>query len=216
MTETATTQQTPLVIGSDEEQVTRSVKFNKAQNHKRFNALFVLPKEKSYENLETDERVIFFIYRHPIVMFKKIAVGALLILVPILALFAVTQTHDPFGLKLTLFLCFYWYCFVIFYFLAVFVSYRSDVFIVTNERIIDFDLYNLMTKEVDDADLGAIHDIKHEGSSGVFRAAYNVGDITLTMPSKELVMKNLPEPGKLALAIGEVVEEAKLKKPAAA
>lgn len=191
-------------------QVTKSVSFQMTQNFQKFNSLYVLPKEKSYGNLEMDEKVIFFIYRHPIVLFDKIILGLFLALVPVITLLAMFFAHPGVLLiRIIVFLMWYWVCFVLVYCIATLVSYRADVFLVTNERIINFDLYNLTARQVEDISLESIQDIQHSSGSGILKGKLDYGNITVLIPGRTLEMNDIPMPDKIAMALGELVEEKK-------
>ena len=194
------------------EQVTRSVKFPKDNNYHRYNALFVLPKEISYENLEKDERVIFFMYKHLITLVPRIVVGAvfvILLLIGLTLLFIFSP--DPFITKIGIVLAWFWICFIILYFLMILVSYRSDVYIVTNERIIDFDVVNLLYKNAQDIELGSVHSIRYESGGGLFKGMFDYGNVIIDYTGGEFTLHNIVMPNKISLAISELAEIRKQK-----
>ena len=51
-----------------------------------------------------------------------------------------------------------------------------NVYIVTDERIIDIDFYNLIYKEVSDANIDKIQDVTYK-MGGVVRTLFNYGDV---------------------------------------
>ena len=201
--------QTPTVQPQEPgfEQVTKSVKFPISNNYRRFNTLFVLPKEASYENLEKDERVILFIYKHMMTLIPRILLGILFVCALVAGLILLfIFSPDPFVTKTGIIVAWLWASFVLLYFLMILTSYRSDVYIVTNERIIDFDVVNLLYKNAQDIDLESIHSIQNESGGGIVRGMFDYGNVTIDYTGGEFILHNVTMPSKIALAIGELAE----------
>lgn len=197
--------------------VTRSSHFPPDINQRFFGLLQVLPAEKMYENLEQDERVLFVVGRHWITRIAPITLGLVLVLVPALA-WTLLLLLLPAGvlIRYGLMLTWFWYCYVFYYFIALFLVWRGDVYIVTDERIIDFDANSIARKTVSDYDLSGIDQVTYKSGGGLIRGGMDYGDVIVKSKIGVIEMKNVPMPSQLALAIGELVEVYKKSSPSAA
>ena len=69
------------------------------------------------------------------------------------------------------------------YILESFLTWFFNVYIVTDERIIDIDFYNLIYKEVSDANIDKIQDVTYK-MGGVIRTLFNYGDVLIQTASE--------------------------------
>lgn len=189
-------------------QVTLSVQFPNDIAYTTKGCLRVFPPERLYENLEADEKVILFIGRHWVTIIRSYILTGLLLLLPFAALatfffFPLT----PLGLRYLIIGLWFWYCGTFYFFIKQRYNWRSDVYIITNERIIDFAIVGVFFKKAVDIDLDAIHEVSHQSGGGIIRGGIDYGDVTIRGTGKlEVRMKNIPMPSKIALAIGEMIE----------
>lgn len=190
------------------QQVTLSVQLPDDIAYTTKGCLRIFPPEKLYENLEADERVIMFIGRHWVTMFRSYIITGVVLLVPFVALAAFFFfSLTPLGLRYLLVGLWFWYCGVFYFFIKQWYNWRSDVYIITNERIIDFAILGVFFKKAVDIDLDAIHEVTHQSGGGIIRGGIDYGDVIIRGTGKlEVHMKNIPMPSKIALAIGEMIE----------
>jgi uncharacterized membrane protein YdbT with pleckstrin-like domain len=76
-----------------------------------------------------------------------------------------------------------WFLILSAYFLESFLTWYFNVYIVTDERIIDVDFYNLIYKEVSDANIDKIQDVTYK-MGGVIRTIFNYGDVLVQTASE--------------------------------
>lgn len=199
--------------GLETAQVTLSAHFPVGVNGKFFGALSVFPTGRLYENLEEDEQVMLVIGRHWISRVVPLVGGMLLAVLPLAVLGIELLVHVPgLILRYSLMIAWFWYAFILYYFLSLFVVWKSDVYIVTNERIVDFDARTISHKTVKDTDLASVHEITYATGGGLVKGSIDYGDVTMKAMKDEVVMENIPMPSQVALALGELIELAKKSK----
>jgi hypothetical protein len=189
-------------------QITRSAAFPTNVGDRFLGALQIFPAGKIYENLESDEKVIMLIRRHWITRIPQVVKVLLLAVLPAIG-WAVLFWAEPGGNAgaWAAVGTWFWYTFVFYYVLSRFVVWQSDVYILTNERLIDFDANPVSRKRVKDTALESIHEVIYGSGGGLLKGSLDYGDVVLRSINDETVMHNIPMPNKVALAIGEVIEE---------
>ena len=78
---------------------------------------------------------------------------------------------------------FIWYAITLTFSLQSFMRWFFDVLIVTDERIIDVDYYDLVSKEITDASIDKIQDVTYK-VSGVAKTVIDYGDVLVQTASE--------------------------------
>lgn len=170
------------------------------------------PDNIHFETQQKDEEIVLFLRQHPIVNVPWIVLALLLIFAPLfLQVFLPPLTFPPFRFQLLALV--FWYLLALAFIFERFVSWLFNIYIVTNERVVDIDFPTLVYKEVTDAELGRIQDVTFR-QAGVVRAFFNYGDILVqtagAVPNIEFL--GVPRPGQVARTLQELRE--KKAKPA--
>lgn len=162
-----------------------------------------------------NERVHLFLRRHFITNIPWIALSILLLLAPPLIgpLFGlgnlplISSLSAQVVLILTLF-----YYIVVFgtVILASFINWYFNVYIVTNERVIDVDFINILYREVSATRLNLIQDVTTK-TGGVIRAIFNYGDVFIQTAGNEanFDFHAVPRPQDVAREIEKLMEQAR-------
>jgi len=190
--------------------VTQSANFSPGVTRATFGALLVYPTGHLYENLEADEKVVLVLGKHWVTKVFPAILGGLLFLLPVAGLVLATfLIKQPLLFKYAVIAGWFWLAFVFYYFIALFLRWRSDIYIITNERIIDLDANSIMYKTASDVDLSHIDSVQHASGGGLILGGIDYGDVVVHVVgrSEEVVMRGVPMPAKVALAIGELAEQ---------
>jgi len=102
------------------------------------------------------------------------------------------------------------YLFVILYAFSSFIDYYLDVWIVTNQRIVNIEQRGLFDRTISEKELSRMQDITStiEGFWGtVFR--YGTVQIQTAGEEQHFIFKNVPYPDEVARAISNLVSEYK-------
>ncbi len=94
------------------------------------------------------------------------------------------------------------------FFYTAFVNYFLDIWIVTNDRIIDIHQHGLFARTIAELDLFRVQDVTSE-TKGLFATVFDYGNVYIqTAGEKErFTFFNVPEPHKIREAIIQLADE---------
>lgn len=174
--------------------------------HSPFSDFSIYPERVHFESRGKDEKVILFLRQHIIVNVKWIVIAVLMFFVPTVArmLNIFSFLPDNFEIVITM----VWYLLTMAYAFESFLGWYFNVYIVTNERIIDVDFHNLIYKEVSDANLSKIEDTTYN-MGGVIRTIFNYGDVFVQTAAEvsEFDFLAVPKPDKVVQVINDLIEK---------
>ncbi|MFA5022180.1 MAG: PH domain-containing protein [Patescibacteria group bacterium] len=161
------------------------------------------------------ENIILLLRRHHFVLLTRFASWTVVAILPLLFYWLLNDTlkkiftgvtYEPI---LVLFTSLY-YLFIWLFAFASYVSYYLDVWVITNQRIIDMEQGGLFARTVSEQRLDKIQDITSE-AKGFFPTILNYGQVyAQTAGEKErFVFKQIPEPHSVAKKLGNVVNDYK-------
>lgn len=112
-----------------------------------------------------------------------------------------------------LFLCTY-YLSIMSFFITAWVSYYYDIFIVTDERIIDITQKGLFSREIFELSFEQIEDVTTK-TRGFLSTIFEAGDIEIQTAARQrnFEMKRVPQPSIVAEIIHSLTLQARNKKP---
>ncbi len=86
-------------------------------------------------------------------------------------------------------------------------SWFYNIFILTDERIIDVDFLNLFSRVISDAKIDHIQDINSE-MSGVWQTFFNFGTVFIQTAGEkpQFTFQNIPQPDKVVEIINHLVD----------
>ena len=122
-------------------------------------SFLMCPGGVTFETRESEEKVILFLRRHLITNIPWMLTTIAMFLVPTFINNLSILNSIPSNFKFIFILI--WYLITTAYFLESFLTWFFNVYIVTDERIVDIDFYNLIYKEVSDANIDKIQDVTY-------------------------------------------------------
>lgn len=166
----------------------------------------VLPVPKEYE------RPVLFIRRHPLTFVPALALTLILLAIPLIGYWFATDTvlnlwSTEAGRAALTMAGSAWYLFVLLLFFTQFVDFFLDVWIVTNERLIDILQQGLFARIIKEARLYRVQNVRIE-TRGVFQTFFHFGDIIVETAAGEgrLHLDNIPHPDVVARKILELAQ----------
>ena len=170
-----------------------------------------VPDKVSFDAIEEDENIVLFLRQHPITNVPWIIGAILLALAPFLLIIFPILAGVPENFQLIIILG--WYLIVFAYILEKFLNWLFNIYIVTDERVVDIDFYNLLYKKVSSASLGRIQDISYK-QGGTFATLFNYGDVMIQTAAEmpEFDYLRVPQPRRVVNVIRDLMEEFKLRK----
>lgn len=178
--------------------------------HNPFSSYCYYPERVNFETREDEEKVVLLLRQHPIVNLKWILASVVLILIPSFFL-GLRVSILPGNFLFVAILV--WYLVTAGYILQNFLYWFFNVYIVTDERVVDVDFDNLIYKEVSDANIDKIQDVTYK-MGGVARTFFNYGDVTIQTASEvpNFDFLAVPNPDKVVKILQELRMEEEQEK----
>ena len=170
-----------------------------------FAAYCLRPLGVGFDLQHDDEPVLLMLRQHPIVNIPWILLTILLVLAPILLLplFPILD-FLPANFKFVSLVG--WYTMVFGYAFEQFLIWFFNIYIVTDERVIDVDFYNLLFKKVSEAKLENIEDIT-TSNSGLLQSVIDFGDVRIQTAAEvpEIEFERVPHPDAVQKFLSEML-----------
>lgn len=182
-------------------------------NHKHtsmrfFHSLGQYPSNVTFLNQEADEEVILVIRRDFITNVPWIISVSALALLPILLFILFPIFLPAIAVSSTLiFLSLSFYYLVVFGFTVLyFAIWYFNVAIVTNKRIVDLDVPNILIRHLSEARLSAIVDISYSQVGGI-RSFFDYGNVDAQTEAltQNIEFDRAPNPNLIRKIIGELI-----------
>ena len=173
-------------------------------------AFAVNPSGLRFETQEEEEKVILFLRQHIIVNIPWIIATIVLLIAPTIIfprLFEAISLNVPLPPAFFLIGTIFWYLATFGFALSSFIGWFFNIYIVTNERIVDIDFYYLLYKKFSVAELSKIQDLSYT-SGGILATLFNYGHVNIQTAgeSPNLEFEAVPYPEKVVQTIRELTE----------
>lgn len=138
------------------------------------------PEGVSFAGQEKDEKIILLLRPHLITLVPALFIIIVLLLapvyvVPFLGLLGI-DFRQSLNFIQSFLLTLVWYMFIFAYSFYRFIFWYFNIYLLTNERIIDFDFRGILHKETSYAPLGQIQDVSPK-TIGFFGTFFHFGDV---------------------------------------
>ncbi len=178
-----------------------------SEKHNPLSSIVFTPENLRFESMDREEKVILFLRKHFITNIPWIIMATFMFLIP--AFVQNLSLFDSIPKNFMFVFILIWYLISTAYFLESFLTWFFNVYIVTDERVIDIDFYNLIYKEVSDANIDRIQDVTYS-MGGVVRTMFNYGDVMIQTASEvpNFEFQAVPKPDKVAKVLQDLrIEE---------
>lgn len=171
-----------------------------------FTCYATFPPNTYFESQEDGEEVVLFLRQHVIVNIPWIVLAALALTIPSIfgffPPFAALPTSYQFVITIM------WYLFVAGYSLAKLMSWFFNIYILTDERIVDIDFVNILFRKVSTAKIDEIQDVNVQ-ASGAFQTFFNYGSVFIQTAAEvpEFDFVNIPYPDKVGTIINQMIDQ---------
>ncbi|MBP9817459.1 PH domain-containing protein [Candidatus Shapirobacteria bacterium] len=170
-----------------------------------FSSFLVRPKVLRFIEQDSDETIILALRSHWFTNLHWILVALVAVIIP---------TLIPFNQFLNIFSSSFGFIFMIFWYIATFaysfekfLSWYFDLYIITNERVVDIDFNNLLDKKFSECNLANIEDVTSR-VIGFFPTMFNYGNVLIQTAAEknQLVFESVPNPEKVVKALRNLRE----------
>ena len=171
-------------------------------------AFLARPRRLSFETQYDGEEVILLLRRHPITQLKWILVVLLMVVAPLFLDDFPLIDFLPFRFQFIVILM--WYLMIFAFILEKFLSWYFNVYIITDERVIDVDFYSLIYKEISDAEIENIEDVTVT-QGGALQTIFNYGTVLIQTAAEtpQFEFEDVPNPTLVAQVLQRLQLEEK-------
>ncbi len=178
-------------------------------------SFFAHPKKCRFETQQDDEEILILGRRHFITNLGWMATLCFAFVVPFVwGEFPFIKALDG---NTMVSLTMLWYMVLIFFGMQSFLMWFYNVYIVTNERLIDIDFVGLLSKTVNVAQIGHIEDVNYS-QQGIMASFFNYGDVIVQTASEQrtpdtsgeisaFTFEAIGMPDKVAAMISQLMED---------
>ncbi|KKW42088.1 MAG: hypothetical protein UY92_C0010G0004 [Candidatus Magasanikbacteria bacterium GW2011_GWA2_56_11] len=164
-------------------------------------------RQKSYERVE------YALRRHWLTFVPAVFLFILLLGVP-LALYALINSLFPAILNsavifpIAVLLGSVYYLFTYLFFYVQFIDYYLDLWVITNDRVVDIEQHGLFDRVTTELDLFRIQDVT-SNVKGVLPTVFHYGDVTVTTASSNssIVFRQIPRPDHVRQELIRLADE---------
>ena len=169
------------------------------------------PSQTKFDSQMEDEEIVLMLRRHPITQVKKIFVTIVALFLPIL--FFSSPIFDFMPARFQVATGVGWYMLLLTYIIEGFLTWFFNVFIITDERIIDVDFLSLIYKNVSSAEIENIEDVT-VATGGVLASLVDFGTVKIQTSAEvpEIQFEDVPRPATVARALNELILEEEREK----
>lgn len=179
----------------------------RGHSHSPLSSYSYLPDGTDFETHDSVENIVLMIRRHPVTNIPWIVVALLMTVAPLIV---VVLPTIPIPYKLQLVVVLGWYLITTAYILENFLNWFFNINVITDEKIVDIDFYNLVGKHIADCRIDKIEDVSYT-MHGVIRTMFNYGDVFVQTAAEvtNFEMLAVPHPDRVVkiLSALQVQEE---------
>lgn len=169
------------------------------------------PQNIAFSSQASGENIILLLRQHPVTQLKWIATSLFMAVLPMLFdsinLLGFLPENYQFAALIG------WYMLLSGFIIESFLMWFFNVYIVTDERIIDIDFSSLIHKNISSAKIDNIEDTT-AATGGFFAALFDYGSVTIQTAAqkREFEFSGVPHPNRVTSLINELILEEEREK----
>ncbi|MFH2085915.1 MAG: PH domain-containing protein [bacterium] len=177
----------------------------KMGNDNLFTSFASFPNKVNFETQDDNEEVILFMRQHPIVNVKWILMTILMLTLPSVFSFFPPYANLPANYQFVMTVG--WYLFVFGYTLAKFMGWFFNIYILTDERVVDVDFENIFFRKISTAKTEEIQDVNVQ-SSGAFETFFGYGSVFIQTAAEvsQFDFLYVPNPDKVGKILNQLID----------
>lgn len=175
-----------------------------------FSSFLAHPKVFSFKERDDQEKIILVLRPHWFTNIGWILISLLMVLIPIF--FPIFDVLNNFPGNYHFISVTFWYLITFIFAFQKFLSWYFNVFIITDERVIDIDFNNLLVKKFSEAKIDRIQDVTSK-VIGLFPTMFNYGLVIIQTAAEipEIIFENVPNPEKIIKVLQQLRQEEELE-----
>lgn len=166
----------------------------------------VRPKGVRFETQDKDEEVVLLLRQHPVVNVGWVISAIVMLVLP--GLWELIPNISVMPARFVFFTMLFWYLLVTAFVIEKFLNWYFNVYIVTDDRIVDIDFWGLLYKNMTVVRLESIEEVNYTQAGGL-AAMFNLGDIYIQTAAerREAEFLRVAQPEKIVGIIYGLMEK---------
>lgn len=183
----------------------------KSGNDTLFTSFTTFPQNMCFQTQDDDEEIVLFFRQHPIVTVSWIVLSLFMSTLPSVFIFFPPYALLPANYQIVITLG--WYLFTFGYALARFMAWFFNVYIVTDERIVDVDFVNILFRKISTAKIDEIQDVNIT-SAGALETFFDYGNIFIQTAAEvsEFEFIAIPKPDVIGKFLNQMIDQEEQEK----
>lgn len=176
-----------------------------------FTSFSSFPTSICFNTQEDDEAIVLFMRQHFLVNLPWIVTSVFMLTLPSVFVFFPPYASLSAGLQFVVSMG--WYLFVAGYTLAKLMGWFFNIYIVTDERIVDVDFKNIFYRKISTAKIEEIQDINVQ-SSGSFETLFGYGSVFIQTAAEipEFEFVAIPYPDRVGKILNQMIDHEEQEK----
>lgn len=173
-------------------------------------AFISYPDNIRFDTQEEKEQIILLLRKHGVTNIPWLLLTFFLMAAPtiIFPLLIRREGFPSLPANFIFVISLFWYLATFGFALVNFINWYFNVYIVTNERIVDVDFYHLLYKQMSAARISRVQDLTYK-LGGVIRALFDFGDVFIQTAgtAENFEFEAVPHPEQVVRTISELTEK---------
>lgn len=176
-----------------------------------FTSFASFPTHICFQTQEDEEAIVLFMRQHFIVNVPWIIMAVFMFTLP--SVFAFFPPYAALPTSMQFVVSLGWYLFVSGYTLAKLMGWFFNIYIVTDERIVDVDFKNIFFRKISTAKIEEIQDINIQ-SSGAFETFFGYGSVFIQTSAEvpEFEFIAIPHPDRVGKILNQLIDHEEQEK----
>lgn len=164
------------------------------------------PRSVTFETQQKEEPIVLLLRRHWLTNVGWLMLAGLMVLAPLFLNIVPLLNNFPANFQIIFIIL--WYLLTLSFVFEKFLGWFFDIYLVTDERVVDVLFYSMTFKQIADAGLGKIQDITYR-VSGVSGSIFNYGDILIQTAGEQpnIEFKSVPRPADVVKILNELITQ---------
>lgn len=170
-----------------------------------------LPKKVKFENQEKGEKIILLLRRHWITNISWFSIVILMIIAPLILYLLPLLDFLP--VRFQLITVIMWYLLTLSFVFDRFLSWFFNVYIISDEKIIDVDFISLVYREISQAKIDRIQDVTYK-AGGLLKTMFDYGDIFVqtAAEAQTIEFESVPKPAQVVQVLSQLIAQEEKEK----
>lgn len=169
-----------------------------------FKAFAANPARTFFDSKDSEEKVLLLLRQHPVTQIGWVVIAVVMSFVPFLLAYVNILSFLP--ARFSMVAVIGWYLLIIGFVLESFLDWFFNVYIITDQRVIDVDFKSLLFKNISSAKFDKIEDVNFT-TSGTLGAVFDYGTVTIqtAAATEEFEFEDVPFPSRVAEFLNDLL-----------